>query len=226
MEINYVCSIGSFCHTASYLKDNKLRYCAYPFDNITSAPEMVTDCLRDDFKLFLDKTRYEEIICWDGSISSNHKLYGKFSHSIGLNKETHFNLTFRHNNITTDNDYNSFKRRIERFRMLLKKEEPKLFLLFSQDTEFTKKEMNELNDMLKTKTTNYQIMCITMLNDFQPHHVIEEVDNIKYVKLYTYGRSDGGKFLCHPGNGYLDGLIRSYYNFQLKDDIKLDNGGV
>lgn len=221
MDINYVCSLGSFCHTACYLRDNKLQHCSYPFDYVFSAPEMVTDCLRDDFKLFLDRTRYEEYVYFDGTISSNHKLYGKFSHSIGLNKETHYNLTFRHNNITKDTDYNSFVRKVERFRLLLNKEEPKLFLLFSQDEEYTKKEIHELNDMLKTKTTNYQIMCVTMLNDFHPHHTIEEVDNIKYVKLYTYGRSNGGQLLCNFGDGYLDNLIRSYYNFQLKDDINL-----
>lgn len=226
MEINYICSLGSFCHTTCYLKDNKLRYCAYPFDGIVSSPDMVTDCLKDDFKLFLDRTRYEEYVNWDGSISSNHKLYGKFCHTFGLNKEKILDVTFRHSNVTKDKDYNSLVRKVERFRMLLKKEEPKLFLLFSQDEEYTKKEINELNNMLKTKTTNYQIMCITMLNDFHPHHTIEEVDNIKFIKLYTYGRSNGGRIVCNFGDEYLDNLIKSYYNFQLKDDIKLDNGSV
>jgi hypothetical protein len=225
MEINYVCSLGSFCHAACYLKDNKLQHCSYPFDYAISAPEMITDCLRDDFKLFLDRTRhveYEE----KGVLMSNHKLYGKFCHIVGLNKEIFLNSTFRHHNITKDKDYNSFVRKVERFRMLLKKEEPKLFLLFSQDEEYTKKEISELNDMLKTKTTNYQILCVTMLNDFHPRHTIEEVNNIKFVKLYTYGRSNGGKLLCHFGDEYLDKLIKSQYNFQLKDDIKLDNGCV
>lgn len=221
MDINYVCSLDSFCHTACYLRDNKLQHCSYPFDYVISAPEMVTDCLRDDFKLFLDRTRYEEYVYFDGTISSNHKLYGKFSYALGLNKETFFNSTFRHHNITKDTDYNSFVRKVERFRILLKKEESKLFLLFSQDGEYTKKEINELNDMLKTKTTNYQIMCVTMLNDFHPYHKIEEVDNIKFVKLYTYGRSNGGSIVCGVGDKYLDNLIKSYYNFQLKDDIKL-----
>ena len=226
MEINYVCSLGSFCHTACYLKDNKLLLCSYPFDYIVSAPEMVTDCLRDDFKLFLDKTRYEIYTNWDGSLSSNHKLYGKFCHTFGTHKEKILDLTFRHHNVTTDKDYNSFIRKVERFRELLKKEEPKLFLLFSQDEEYTQKEIFELNDILKTKTTNYQIMCITMLNDFHPRHTIEEIDNIKLIKLYTYGRSNGGKLLCHSGDKYLDNLIKSYYNFQLKDDIKIDNGSI
>ena len=225
MEINYVCSLGSFCHTACYLRNNKIQHCSYPFDYVLSAPDMVTDCLRDDFKLFLDRTMHEEYIV-KKVIISNHKLYGKFSHSLGLDGEVISNSTFRHHNITTDTNYNSFVRKVERFRILLKKEEPKLFLLFSQDEEYTKKEMLELNDMLKTKTTNYQIMCIRMLNDFKPRHIIEEIDNIKFVQLYTYGRSNGGKLLCRFGDEYLDRLIRSYYNFQLKDDIKLDNGSI
>jgi hypothetical protein len=60
MEINYVCSLGSFCHTAFHLDNYKMRNCAYPFDYILSSPEMVIDCLIDDFKVFLDK-KYHKI---------------------------------------------------------------------------------------------------------------------------------------------------------------------
>ena len=32
MEINYVCLLGTLCHSASILKRNNLKLCSYPFD--------------------------------------------------------------------------------------------------------------------------------------------------------------------------------------------------
>ena len=56
MEIKYVCSLGSLCHSAQILKNNNLKRCSYPFDWIFSSPNMVIDCISDDFKKFLDKS--------------------------------------------------------------------------------------------------------------------------------------------------------------------------
>jgi hypothetical protein len=221
MEINYVCSLGSFCHTAGYLKNYKLRYCSYPFDNIISSPEVVCDCLSDDFKLFLDKSRYEIVDVWDGSKTTNHKLYGKFAHSYGMNHTKSYNTTFAHNNLFVEEEYKYFIRKVERFRILLNKSESKLFLLFSQDEDYTKKQIDELNDILKTKTTNYEICCITFHNDYTTHYDIEEHDNYKLLKVYMYSRSDGAIMTCPSENDYLDSIIKKYYNFNLKDDIKL-----
>lgn len=220
MEINYICSLGSWCLPAVYLSEHGLQRCSYPFDYILSAPEMIADCIRDDFALFLDKTRHEQ--CGEApNINSNHKIYGKFSHSLLLDKTCCLNNTFRHHDITSDKDYNSFIRKVNRFRMLLKKEEPKLFLLFSQYEEFTKKQIQELDDILKTKTTNYQLMFITMIKDESVHHTAEDNGHIKIIKLYINNTSRG--WLATPGDAYLNQIIGSYFVFNLKDDIKLDN---
>ena len=40
MNINYVISLGKQCHTAEFLKDNKLKNCSYPFDWIFSWHQM------------------------------------------------------------------------------------------------------------------------------------------------------------------------------------------
>lgn len=221
MEINYVCSLGSFCHTSEHLKAYNMRYCSYPFDYVLSSPEMVTDCLKDDFTLFLDKSRYENCII-NNDIRTNHKLYGNFSHTYFSDRSKIFNSTFRHHNLLDEVDYQGFIRKINRFRMLLKKTEPKLFLLFSQDEEYTKKQIDELNDMLKTKTTNYEICCITFLNDYHAHYTIEEYGNCKLVKAYMYSRTSGGAMLCPPENDFLQRILENYYKFNLKNDIKLE----
>jgi hypothetical protein len=224
MEVNYVCSLGSFCFPANYMRTHNLQKCSYPFDYILTGPEVITDCLKDDFKLFLDKSRHERLVNEGNRISSNHKLYGKFSNGknfIGLKV---LNETFKHHDITDDDIYASFERKIERFRILLKKDEPKLFLLFAQDEEYDRRRVDELNRVLKEKTSNFQILCISMFNDFNFRYEVEDIDNIKYIKTYTYGRNLGDKINCEVENELFHQMIQKYYVFNVKDDIKVEKG--
>jgi hypothetical protein len=67
-NINYVISLGKQCHTANFLKNNKLKNCSYPFDWIFSWYEtnnygvnhIILDCLKNNFELFMDKTYFED----------------------------------------------------------------------------------------------------------------------------------------------------------------------
>ncbi len=54
MEVKYVCSLGSLCHTASYLKNNKLKLESYPFDWIMSNYNDIIHCIENKFSIFLD----------------------------------------------------------------------------------------------------------------------------------------------------------------------------
>jgi hypothetical protein len=56
MEINHICGLGSLCHTAVFIKRNKFRTCAYPFDWAFSNPDIIQKCLQDDFNTFLNKS--------------------------------------------------------------------------------------------------------------------------------------------------------------------------
>lgn len=211
MEINHICSLGSWCLPAVYIREQHLQRCSYPFDFILSAPEMIVDCLKDDFALFLDKSKYE--LCKDAS--TNHTIYGKFSHSLLLDKTRPLNNTFRHHNMTTDKDYNSFIRKVDRFRKLLTNTEPKLFILFSQHEIFTANQIQELNDVLKTKTTNYQIVFVTILEGDRIYHTIEEndnINNIKIITLYTNYKQRG--WLSTPNDLYLNEILGMYYKFR------------
>jgi hypothetical protein len=219
MEINYVCSLGSFCFTASYLIRSKFRKCAYPFDFILSSPELIIDCLKDDFKLFMNTSRHKRYCAVKGIIYSNHSLYGKLVHGNPYDGKKILNKTFAHHDITNPDIYKSFLRKIERFRILLGKEEPKLFMLCAQDEEYDKNQIEELNNLLKTKTTNFHILCISMFNDHPFRYEIEEKDNIKYIKLYTFSRTCGWDLLYPVENNLFHNMIQKYYNFNIKDDI-------
>ena len=53
MSINYVCSLGSLCQSASIIKENNLRLCSYPFDWVFSNNNIVLECIEEDFTPFL-----------------------------------------------------------------------------------------------------------------------------------------------------------------------------
>ncbi len=209
-SIRHVCSLGSFCHTASHLQQYHMRNCAYPFDWTLSSPRMVMDCLRDDFQTFLDPTQHVTV---EPGISSNHLTYGTMV--WGKNFDGIFNqhLTFAHKDVTTAADYAYYERCVERFRALLQSSEPKLFILIAQDMEYDLQEIHELRDMLRQRTPNSYVLCISLFNENESRYTFDQEDGIKYLKVYTYSRSDGRGFANARDNEYLHYLIRCLYEF-------------
>jgi hypothetical protein len=208
--IRRVCSLGSFCHTASHLERYHMRNCAYPFDWTLSSPQMIIDCLRDDFRTFLDPTHHVTV---EPGISSNHLIYG--SMVWGKNFDGIFNqhLTFAHKDVTIADHYAYYQRCVQRFRDLLATPEPKLFILIAQDMEYNSKEIHELRDMLRQRTRNSHLLCISLFNENESRYTFDQEDGIKYLKIYTYSRSDGRGFAKAHDNEYLHYLINCLYTF-------------
>ena len=117
-EINYICSLGTVCHPASWAKRMNLKKCSYPFDWIFSDINMVIDCINDDFKKFLDRNNHIPSLKpkhKEKKNKSGHKIYG--------------GSMFNHHNILDDEDYNYFTRCVQRFRTLINKDGNKLFMI-------------------------------------------------------------------------------------------------
>jgi hypothetical protein len=188
-----------------------MRYAAYPFDWTLSSPKMVMDCLRDDFQTFLDPVQH---VTAEPGVSSNHLMYGTMV--WGKNFDGIFNqhLTFAHKDVTTANDYAYYQRCVERFRDLLRSPEPKLFILTAQDMEYDPQEIHELRDMLRQRTNSSHILCISLFNENESRYTFDQEDGIKYLKLYTYSRSDGRGFANAQDNEYLQYLIHCLYEFE------------
>ena len=209
--IHHVCSLGSFCHTASHLERFNMRHCSYPFDWTLSSPRMIMDCLRDDCKTFLDPAQHVTI---NPGISSNHLTYGAMVWGNNFGGFFNQHLTFAHKDITTADHYAYYQRCVDRFRTLLESPEPKLFILTAQDMEYNPQEIHELRDMLRQRTTNSYLLCISLFNDIESRYTFDQEDGIKYLKMYTYSRSDGIGFANACDNDYLQYLIKCLYEFK------------
>ena len=125
--IKYVTSLGPRCHTASFLKRNRLKKESYPFDWIFSNTGMILHCLEDNFKTFLDKSYYT--ITDPTSKKQQHSVYS----------EDPSEILFNHHNPLKEEDNIYFNRCIARFKNVMVQPELKMFVLFF------------LNFMLKTK---------------------------------------------------------------------------
>jgi hypothetical protein len=215
ITISHVCSLGNFCQSSQILKETGLKKESYPFDWIFSSPANIINILEDDFTQFLNKELYEKMY----SIKfGKYKTidYKKCGHKIYHNK-----MFFHHNPKNNDNDYNYFIRCVDRFRKLLKKELNKLFVItftnLTENIESIKKQIIELNNYISTKTSNYYIFVICHIpNQKIFKFKILDIDNIKFVLLYTKSRSNGIRIGDFKENEMLYKLLLDSYSFQIE----------
>lgn len=112
-DISKFISLGENCSSAWYLKQLGLRDAAYPFDWIFSSPDIVVDCIENQFRSYLDKGLIQPN---RDQSSAGHKIY-------------HEHLFNHRNPIATEDDYGYVYRCCERFNALKNSNETCCFLI-------------------------------------------------------------------------------------------------
>ena len=212
VEINYTCSLGFVCHSAQILKRNKYKLCSYPFDWIFSNCDNIIHCIEDNFNIFLDKSYYIHM----SQSKCGHSKYG----------HAKCNMFNHHNPLINIDHYNYYVRCVDRFKNLLQKEEHKLFIMIivnnmnNIDDENIKKEIIEFNNKFSKYTFNYTLLIILHIpSKEQNHHIFTYNDNIHFLELHTLSCSNGVEFNNYNDNVYLDNIINSKYNFNIKKEL-------
>jgi len=181
---------------------------SYPFDWIFSNPNMIIDIIKDDFKLFLDRTLYTPHPEKTEKGKCGHKIYG-----AGM---------FNHRNpLGIDEHYSYYKRCVDRFRRLLQSKDNKLFIVsFSchkeSDFDNAKKSVIELNTYLRTKTNNHYICVIYHIpgqDSFRPKIVKHE--NILFFMIYAKSTSSCVRFNDPTENKKVHELVLENYKFKV-----------
>ena len=208
LEINYTCSLGEICHSSCILKRNNLKLCSYPFDWIFSNCDNIIHCIEDNFKIFLDKSYYQDAQDKWGGDQCGHKYY-------------HVNM-FNHFDPWKEKDYNYYIRCVDRFKNLLQKQEHKLFtMIFINIDNIENNIINNIidfNNKFLKYTSNYTLLVILHIpNKQQNKHVFIYNDNIHFLELHTLSSSNGVLFGNNNDNIYLDNIIKSKYNFNIKN---------
>jgi hypothetical protein len=203
-KINYTCSLGKICQSSQVLKRNMYKSCSYPFDWIFSNSKMIIDCLEDNFNTFLDKSYYINI----SELQCGHSKYNSL------------NMFNHHNPLINEDHYNYFIRCVDRFRILLKKPEHKLFLMtfvnLDSVNENTKNEVIDFNNKFSKYTSNYKLLVIFHIRNKKKNlHTFTYNDNIHFLELNTLSESSGSNFKNKNDNIYLDNVIKSNYDFSI-----------
>ena len=153
-------SIGPYCITAEYIRDNGFRTQSYPFDWIFSSIKMVDHCIKDKFKIFLDLSYISE---------NNHSYYDKMLKTNILEKHSYHVYGTYKDSITFPHDFlhSAFQRRCNRFLDILNSNK-KIFLVYTIKyinlDEFYQ-ELKELIIFSKSINVNILVLYINELEE-------------------------------------------------------------
>ena len=103
-------SIGPYCITADYLKITNNRKLAYFFDWTFSSLNMISHCIIDKFKTFLNT----DYIIYVNNVLSSHVIYDNLLH---LRIDGVSPVVFNHHNLKNQEIYNEYKKYVIDFKM-------------------------------------------------------------------------------------------------------------
>lgn len=148
-------SLGSFCHTAEWLRKLRYRAASGPFDWIFSNPGMVAHALRDDFQVFLDSSHYVPL----ERASADGTRHNRCDHRFYAERYGVFSM-FNHHAPDQPKDHAFFCRAVERFRTGLRAPERQLYLCCRQQVVHRPQEIEDLHAALRERRAD---ACLLVL---------------------------------------------------------------
>jgi hypothetical protein len=181
LPVNHVVSLGTHCQASSVLKNGGLKKYSLPFDWLLSTPEIVLDCLADDFANLLNQ-RYYQSIAFPNESRADHTLYRD---RYGLE------AIFTHRDPSKEEHYAYLNRCVERFRRLLQSPDPKLFLMTSRSNVDLPGAFPKLVDALLRVCSNFSLMGI---------HVLTPTGKPGIISMTPIIEGDHNLYAMHPSS--------------------------
>lgn len=126
-----------------------------------------------------------------------------------------------HNPLINIDHYNYYIRCVDRFKNLLQKQEHKLFIMIFiniDNIDNTENNIIDFNNKFSKYTSNYTLLVILhMPNKKKTRHTFKYNNNIHFLELHTLSCSGGVQFENNIDNIYLHKVIKSKYNFNVKN---------
>ncbi|BAE74040.1 hypothetical protein SGGMMB4_01773 [Sodalis glossinidius str. 'morsitans'] len=194
LPISHVVSLGSHCLTASILKKYGLKKASFPFDWIFSSPEVVIDCLNDEFELFLDKRQHK-------FVTGNRVNGSSEPGATHIYFQEHYGTKefFTHRDTTIEENYNYYSRAVSRFKELLKSDEGKLFIIISRGNRDLINNFDALTKALEQKTNNFFLVGVQLLHSRTESFplFLDEKKNTVNSALYSFSSTSVEEFRDH-----------------------------
>ncbi len=158
-KYDYIIPFGHFCIVKHTLINLGLNYEALPFDYIFSDIDNINECLKNNFIDFLDKKYYIIKYLEDGRFITHHDKYTR--------------IIFNHHNLSDDNIYKSFQRRVDRLLSINSNENDcKLYISCTSNYDGPKNKYDYMNiiNIFKEykkniKNMNYLFIVLSVTND-------------------------------------------------------------
>ena len=122
-------SIGTFCQSAVFIRNQMSKECKskrhlLPFDVVYSNPEMVVDCIRNRFNVFLNRQ-----LIYGKVNKSGHVIYDRLNQEFhNWRSEGKSHCTFHHHDLTRDELHYKYAEGCEKFLALSNVPHTKLFV--------------------------------------------------------------------------------------------------
>ncbi len=191
-------SLGENCSSAWYLKQLGLKKASYPFDWVFSSPEIIMDCIKDDFVKFLDQS---QIIEKPDRRSAGHAYY-------------HANLFQHKNPLLNPEHYAYYQRCCSRFLEKIRSNTPIVFMLilineplkrplwadgftheFKMPANQDMASVQPLCSYLKTIHANSKFIVVDHYTEGERSVSCEAVDDTIYaIRFCAGGKSNGLKY--------------------------------
>jgi hypothetical protein len=212
MPVSHVASLGTHCLGSTILKNAGLKKYSLPFDWLFATPQMVLDCLTDDFTTFLDRRDYQSTTESRCTPSADHEHY----------RDRYGEWVFAHRDPTQDDDYRYLVRSVERFRHLLASTDAKLFVMVSRAKYDLPAAFPYLIEALERRTVKFSLLGIHLADHTgQPGiSAVEPIAQQGEHSLYRFTPSSN-----EHGIGYFPDRLDEWtilrlicrYRFSLKD---------
>jgi Putative papain-like cysteine peptidase (DUF1796) len=176
--VAHLTSLGSYCLPGNIMRNHGLRRYSLPFDWIFSSPQMIIDCLTDDFSVFLDRRYYRSISESRWNPGAEHELYLE---KYGIP------AVFAHRDPTREEDYLYLTRCVGRFRQLLHSRDPKLFLIMGRPNHDLPNGFPQVLEALARVTTSFVLLGIDVLDPTGDGQcALSQIAHIGAHSLYRY----------------------------------------
>ena len=188
-------SLGENCSSAWYLKQIGLKKASYPFDWIFSSPEIVLDCINNNFERYLNR-RF--ITPKPNNTSAGHSYY-------------HENLFNHRNPLSSEDDYNYLQRCCNRFIEILKSQSSCCYLItlinesskrpgwangFTKNFSMPKNQnlgtVSELIKVIKGRNKNSKFIIIDHYTNSEKPTISRKVnDDVCFIEVHARAKSTG-----------------------------------
>lgn len=156
--ISSVISLGTHCYTSAMLSRQGLKRFSGPFDWIFSSLEMVTHCLEDDFRAFLDASYYAPVPVERRVDGPEHNLC---DHGYYL-ENFHVRHVFNHTDPTSVEGHAYLQRCVDRLRTVLTCGEPVLCVCVTPRRTCSASALEALARAVAARASNAHLLCVLL----------------------------------------------------------------